>query len=134
MFKLIRLDCDSNFETIEFLSRLSELVKCTLGGFELVHKDLGKLISTINFAFRFSHFLPDSRKNINDLSYGELFVGRDAPALINIYKKLLDIFFELKEFKVSPVTEPLCGYLEIEKGLREVDSELDQVLKKILER
>jgi hypothetical protein len=49
----------------------------------------------------------------------------------NLFLKLLNVFFDLEDFRMPPTDPPKVGYDEIEKKLRIIDKELDLILEKI---
>ena len=128
MNKFTKINSDNIQQTIEFLSRLSELVKCTLGGFSLIY-DQSKFISMKNFSFRFSLFLPKNCNNIDNINYKKIFIGKKQSSLIMIYQQLLKIFIQESEFRIPPTNEPPVGYSLIEKEFRKVDKAIDQELQ-----
>lgn len=132
MNKLSKINLDNKTETIEFIARLSELVKCTLGGFDSVYKDVSKFISTKNFAYRFSYFLPHEYTNLDNLHYEKIFIGEGSEILIKIYGRLLEIFLAIEEFRMPPTSEPVDGYDKIENLLKQTDVELDSLISKVV--
>lgn len=131
MKELISIDCNNKIEVIELLARLSELVKCTLGGFGSVYKAESIFISTKNFEYRFEAFLPKEFENIDELPYEKMFSGKNSIILAAIYRQLLNVFFQIGDFRIPPTSEPKIGYSTIENELRQVDKELDLLIEKI---
>lgn len=62
-----------NIEYLEFISRLSELIKCTLAGFGWVYKMESEFIATKIFSSRFVEFIPKGYVRIDELPYKKYF-------------------------------------------------------------
>ena len=126
-----KIDLNNRDEAIEFLSRLSELVKCTLVGFGWAYKMENEFISTKNFAYRFGYFLPKGYEDIGNLPYDKIFVGKNSKDVVGVYKKLLEIYFEIEDFRMPPSVAPKIGYHALERMLEEADRELDRIIEEI---
>jgi len=131
MKELATIDFSNKSEVMEFLTRLSELVKCTLGGFNLVYRAEAEFVSTKIFAFRFVSFLPKGFENFDVLPYKKLFSGKYSKKIVYIYKKMLIVFFEIESFRMPPTSEPSVGYEVIESQLKDINGDLDLLLKRI---
>jgi len=134
MNKFRKIDCDNKLEFIEYISRLSQLVKCTLAGFDWVYKMEPEFISLKNFSYCFTSFLPQINSRIDQIVWEKMFIGKNSRELINVYKKLLEIFFQVENFRMPPTAEPKVGYFLIKDEFESVDKELDSLINKIVKK
>lgn len=134
MNKFTKIDCDNQLEFVEYISALSQLVKCTLAGFGWVYKMESEFISLKNFSYCFTSFLPPINPRIDQIVWEKVFIGKNAKEIINVYKKLLEIYFQVEDFRMPPTAEPQVGYFVIKDELETVDKELDSLIKKIVEK